>query len=57
MKGIKFRLNARELESKGIKSGEPEKKKKGSNLGVMLENPKQKKGIESGRNAREPKTK
>ena len=30
---------------------------KGSNTGAMIENPKQKKGFESGRNAGEPETK
>ena len=35
----------------------PKQKKKGSNPGAMPENSKQNKGIESGRNAREPETK
>ena len=48
-------------ENKGIESGcdagEPEIKRKGSNLGEMQENPKQKEGIKSWRNAIEPETK
>ena len=45
-------------QNEGIKSGrdagEPEKKRKGSNLGAMQDNPKQKEGIESGNDSREP---
>ena len=41
----------------GCNAGELEKKMKGSNLCAMLENPEQKEGIESGRDARKPDSK
>ena len=46
-KGIEYERDARE----------PEKKRKGSNLGAMPENSNKNKGIESGHDAGEPETK
>ena len=60
--GIESGCNAKEPESKQrdriwARCPRTRNKTKGSNLGLMLENPKQKEGIESGHDVGEPETK